>query len=416
VRRSPVRWTAIVGAFRLARRNVARQRARSAMALAAIALGVAAIIVAGGFIHDVYIQFAESIIHSQYGHVQVHRRGYALHGTQRPMDYLIERPAEMTARIARLTQGDIVLSRLRFVGLANAGGSDVPIVGEGVDPALENRLGTFVQLVAGRSLTNADRYALQVGDGVAKALRVAPGQQVTLGIVTPEGALNSLEFVVVGVFRTYSKDFDQRAVRLPLATAQELFATRGANEIVAVLGTTAATDATAAKLRAALPTAEYEVRTWRELADFYGKTVQLFDRQFGFMQTVLFLLIVLSVSNTINAAAFERLPEFGTMLALGDSPGDVRRLILLECAILGVVGSIIGIVVGTIVALALSAVGIPMPPPPNTDLGYTAQIRIVPQVLLGAFAVGTVSAIVAGVVPSWKISAMQPVDALRRAV
>jgi len=407
---------AIVGAFRLARRNVARQRARSAMALAAIALGVAAIIVAGGFIHDVYIQFAESIIHSQYGHVQVHRRGYSLHGTQRPMDYLVERPAELTASVARLTQGDIVLSRLRFVGLANAGGSDVPIVGEGVDPALENRLGTFVQRVAGRSLTNADRYALEVGDGVAKALRVAPGQPVTLGIVTPDGALNSLEFEVVGVFRTYSKDFDQRAVRLPLATAQELFATGGANEIVVVLGATAATDATAGKLRAALPSAEYEVRTWRELADFYGKTVQLFDRQFGFLQVVLFLLIVLSVSNTINAAAFERLPEFGTMLALGNSRGDVRRLILLECAILGVVGSVIGILLGTLLALALSAIGIPMPPPPNTDLGYTAQIRLVPQVLLGAFAVGAVSAIVAGVVPSWKIAAMEPVDALRRAV
>ena len=386
------------------------------MALAAIALGVSAIIVAGGFIHDVYIQFAESIIHSQYGHVQVHRRGYALHGTQRPMDYLIERPTELTTEIAQLAQADIVLSRLRFVGLANAGGSDVPIVGEGVDPELENRLGTFVQRVAGRPLTTADRYALQVGDGVAKALRVAPGQQVTLGIVTPDGALNSLEFEVVGVFRTYSKDFDQRAVRLPLATAQELFATRGVNEIVAVLGTTAATDAAAASLRAALPTAEYEVRTWRELADFYGKTVQLFDRQFGFLQAVLFLLIVLSVSNTINAAAFERLPEFGTMLALGDSRGDVRRLILLECAILGVVGSVVGIVLGTVLALALSAIGIPMPPPPNTDLGYTAQIRLVPQVLLGACAVGTISTIVAGIVPSWKISAMAPVDALRRAV
>jgi putative ABC transport system permease protein len=386
------------------------------MALAAIALGVSAIIVAGGFIHDVYIQFAESIIHSQYGHVQVHRRGYALHGTQRPMDYLIERPTELTTEIAPLAQADIVLSRLRFVGLANAGGSDVPIVGEGVDPELENRLGTFVQRVAGRPLTTADRYALQVGDGVAKALRVAPGQQVTLGIVTPDGALNSLEFEVVGVFRTYSKDFDQRAVRLPLATAQELFATRGVNEIVAVLGTTAATDAAAASLRAALPTAEYEVRTWRELADFYGKTVQLFDRQFGFLQAVLFLLIVLSVSNTINAAAFERLPEFGTMLALGDSRGDVRRLILLECAILGVVGSVVGIVLGTVLALALSAIGIPMPPPPNTDLGYTAQIRLVPQVLLGACTVGTISTIVAGIVPSWKISAMAPVDALRRAV
>jgi putative ABC transport system permease protein len=94
----------------------------------------------------------------------------------------------------------------------------------------------------------------------------------------------------------------------------------------------------------------------------------------------------------------------------------VRRLILLECAILGVVGSVIGIVLGTVLALVLSTVGIPMPPPPNTDLGYVAQIRLVPQVMLSAFAVGTVSAIVAGILPSWKIAAMKPVDALRRAV
>ena len=127
-------------------------------------------------------------------------------------------------------------------------------------------------------------------------------------------------------------------------------------------------------------------------------------------------MVVLSVANSVNMSVFERIGEFATMRALGDRARRVFQLIVTESALLGFVGALLGVALGVALAMGISAVGIPMPPPPNTDLGYTAQIRIVPQVLLGAFAVGTVSAIVAGVVPSWKIAAMQPVDALRRAV
>ncbi len=409
-------WRPLVALLQLAWRNVLRQRTRSATALVAIALGVAALIVAGGFVHDVYIQFGESIIHSHYGHLQIYRRGYTAHGTQRPSDYLIDDPTMVIDRVKELPSVDLLLSRLRFMGLASAGGGDWPIIGEGIEPSLENRLGTSIQLVDGRLLRDDDQYAVIVGDGAAKALRVVPGKPISLNVVTREGAMNSLEFDVVGVFRSYSKEFDQRAIRLPLKAAQDLLATSGVNEIVVVLTNTAATAATAIAVDASLENLGYEVRTWRDLADFYNKTVQLFDRQFGFLQGVLLLMIVLSVANTINTAAFERLPEFGTMMALGDRGRDVFRLIMLESVILGLLGSAIGLTIGLASAIAISAVGIPMPPPPNSDLGYTALIRIVPGVIVGAFGVGTISAAVAGVFPSLRIARIAPVEALRRAL
>src|SRR5207237_10548746 len=85
-------WNRVPAPVRLALRNVLRQRSRSTIALSAIALGVTAMIVAGGFIQDVYVQFAESIIHSQYGHIQIYMKGYAARGTQHPMDYIIADP------------------------------------------------------------------------------------------------------------------------------------------------------------------------------------------------------------------------------------------------------------------------------------------------------------------------------------
>ena len=55
---------------------------------------------------------------------------------------------------------------------------------------------------------------------MAEALAVAVGDWVTLTTTTAAGAINLLEFEVVGVFRSFSKDYDARAVRVPLPAAQ----------------------------------------------------------------------------------------------------------------------------------------------------------------------------------------------------
>jgi len=400
----------------MAWRNVTRQYARTATALGAVSLGVAAIVIAGGFVHDVYEQFGEAIIHSQYGHIQIYRKGYAAKGTQRPLDYLIDPRAPMLNRVKQFEGVVSVLARLRFVGTASAGGADLPIVAEGVQPDLENRLGTFVHLLEGRLLRAGERETVIVGDGLAKALRVHPGMVLTLNVVSREGALNSLEFVTVGIFRSHSKEFDARAVRLPIESARDLLGSSGQNEIVVELRDTRATEITAAEALAALGPEDYEVRTWRELADFYGKTIQLFDRQFGFLQGLLLLLIALSVSSTINASTFERLPEFGTMIALGDTRRDVSQLIVTECVILGILGSVIGVCAGIALALSISAIGIEMPPPPNTEVGYVARIQIVPVVLLAGVFVGSVAATLGGLAPAMKIARTSPVEALGRAL
>jgi len=407
---------ASMASLRLAARNVLRHRDRTLMALAAIALGVAALIVAGGFIQDVYVQFAEALIHSQYGHLQIYRKGYFAHGTQRPTEYIIENPAALIRRLEATSDVVSVLPRLRFAGTANAGGADFAIAAEGVMPGSENRLGTFLHLVEGRRLIDADTYGAFIGEGVAKALHIHPGVPISINVVTREGAVNTLDFEVVGTFRSHSKDYDQRAIRLNLNGAHELLGTDGVNEVVVELRQTAATDRVAVALEPGLAKDGFEILPWHALADFYGKTVILFDRQFGFLQIVLLAMIGLSVSNIINTATYERMPEFGTMLALGDRRRTVFALIITECVVLGVAGTLAGILLGAALAWLISAVGIPMPPPPNADLGYIARIRVVYSVLVNAGAVGLISTVLAGILPSTKVARTPPVDALRRAV
>ncbi len=402
--------------WKLALRNVFRHKARTGMTLLAIVAGVVGLVLSGGFIHDIFTQLGEVLIHSQSGHLQVARDGYYERGARSPEKYLIEQPDTLRREVAALPGVDEVMGRLYFAGLLNNGRSDLPIIGEGIEPAPEARLGSGMVISAGRRLDDQDVYGMMLGQGLAHALKLKPGDYATLVMNTSDGALNSLEFEVVGVFQTFSKDYDARAVRIPLSAAQELLVTAGVNTLVIELKQTPDTAAVAATLAARLSVKGLEVKTWLELNDFYAKTVEMYDVQFGVLRGIILLMVLLSVANSVNMSVFERVGEFGTMMALGNRTRTVFTLILAENAILGVAGAVLGVVLGILLALLISAIGIPMPPPPNADLPYIAHIRIVPSVVAGAFAVGLIATVTAALWPAARVRRIQVVEALRQNV
>jgi putative ABC transport system permease protein len=399
--------------LKLAFRNTFRHRARTLLTLGVIVAGVVAIIVAGGFIADVFVQLREATIHSQLGHIQIYRHGYRQHGAASPYKYLIEDPGTITGKLTGRPGVANAMGRLNFSGMLNNGRTDIAILGEGLEADKESQLGTSIALVAGRKLTDADAFGIMLGEGVARAANLGPDDRATLVVSTPDGAINSLDFDVVGVFRTFSKDYDARTVRVRLAAAQELLTVRAVNTLVVALHDTEATDDVAKSIRATLDAQLFEVRTWLELADFYGKTVALYRRQFMVLQIIVLVAVLLSVANSINVTVFERTGEFGTLMALGDRGKDVFWLIVAESVILGLVGGSVGAAAGSAVASAVSAVGIPMPPPPNSELGYTAQLRVTPDNLIWGMLTAVGATCLAAILPARRVARMRVVDALR---
>lgn len=400
--------------LKLALRHVFRQKTHTAMTLAAIISGVAGIILAGGWVNDVFVQLSEALIHSQSGHLQIYKRGFFAEGSRTPEKYLIAAPNDVKQRIATTAEVDSVMARLNFSGLLNNGRSDLPIVGEGVEAGREAALGSSVLITAGRQLNNKDLSGIVLGHGVAQGLKVGPGSYVTLLANTLEGALNSMDFEVVGIFQSFSNDYDARAVKIPLAAAQELLGTTSVNALVISLKKTGDTDRVAARLKEQLEVSGLEVKTWIELNDFYEKTVELYKSQFGVLQLIILIMVLLSVANSVNMSIFERTGEFGTMMALGNRSGNIFRLILAESVLLGIIGSSLGLGLGVALALSISAIGIPMPPPPNANIGYTAHIQIIPSVLLMSSAIGIAATVLAAILPAWHVSRMPVVEALRQ--
>ncbi len=399
--------------FQFALRNVFRQRARSAATLIAIAVGVAGLILAGGFVQDIIIQLGEAIIHAQTGHVQLTKKGFREGRTRAPEAYLIDQPNDKKVGAGKTAGVDRVFARLNFSGVINNGKRDLGIIGEGIEPDAEGQVGTYLQYTGGRALTAQDVDGIVVGQGVAKSLGIKIGDRVNLVISLSQGAVNTLDFELIGVFQSFSKEFDARAVRIPLPAAQELMDTPGAHVLVVMLQQTGDTDRVAAELDAAFGPQGFEVARWNKLSDFYEKTVDLYTRQFGVLQLIILLMVLLSVANSVNMSIFERTREFGTVIALGTRPTMVFRSVLMECTIIGLLGALLGMILGILMALGISAVGIPMPPPPNANLGYTAEIRLMPWQIAAAGLIGFAATFIAAIRPALRVSKIDVVEALR---
>jgi putative ABC transport system permease protein len=400
---------------RLATRNVLRQRQRSGIALIAIAAGVVALVLAGGFIDWIYWSIRENTIGSRLGHIQVVRPGYFDSGAADPLEYLLPADAVARERIARLPGVEAVAPRLAVTGLVSHGNATLSFFGEGIDPTLEARFERFVLIASGQPLAASEPRGIIVGKGLADNLGLVVGDQVVLVTNRRSGGIHAVEVRVRGLFSSATKAYDDSALRMPIDVARELLGTKGANAWVVILDDTGRTDAVAAKIRDIVAGDRLEVVPWYRLADFYNKTVALFSKQMGVLKLIIAVIIILSISNTLMMSVLERTSEIGTMMALGTTRRTILRRFVGEGAVLGVVGGVIGVSTGVAAAFAISAIGIPMPPPPGVAHGFVGEIRATFPLVTDAFVLAVATTLLASFYPAWKASRMIIVDALRHA-
>lgn len=403
--------------LKLAIRNVLRQTRRSGLGLFAVTAGVVALMLAAGFFEWNYDGMREGIIRSRLGHAQVSKKGFFEGGSADPFVFLIPETSEDRKLIEASPDVVAVAPRLHFNGLISVGESTVAFVGQGVAPDREKRLSGALRIAEGRDLEASDSKEVLLGKGLAENLGVKVGQRVVLLAGTRTRGVSAVEVLVVGVFVTSTKAYDDYALRLPLRTTQTLLQVEGVHNWLVLLDKTSRTDAVVDRLRPKLTNPDIVLTPWHQLAeaDFYNKTVELFSRQVSFLRILVGLIIVLSISNTLMNNVRERIGEIGTSMALGDTRSTVRRRFLVEGAVMGFTGGLLGVILGTIAAILISKVGIPMPPPPGMSIGYRAGINITPGIAINALFLATTTAFLAGLYPATMAARMPIVDALRHA-
>ncbi|UCV24751.1 ABC transporter permease [Ferribacterium limneticum] len=398
---------------RIAARNLKRNRNRTLIGVLTIACGLIAYLLAGGFIEWIFESMRESTIRSQLGHVQIVRPGYMEKGIADPYNFLLPAKSIEFEKIKDFPEVVSVAQRLAFSGLISHGETTISFIGEGIEPDKEEVISSHIHIRSGSNVSIADQREVLLGSGLAKKLGVNPGDTVVLLVTAANGTPNAIEAKVSGAFVTAVKEFDDNALRLPIEISRKLMRVQGSTSWVLLLNDTTQTLQTVTRLRSTLPITNFEAIPWSDLADFYNKTVVLFGKQINLMRAIIAIIIVLTISNTQTMSVLERTTEIGTILATGLHRSGILRMFILEGALIGSIGGVFGIFLGFGIAEILSLIGIPMPPAPGMDTGFTAQILVTPRLAVHALVLAIATTLIASAVPAWKASRMNIVNALR---
>ncbi len=402
--------------LRLAARNVARNRRRTLITLAALVLGTAALVMLRAMSVGFQHLLEEDVVRGETGAFQVHHRGYLADLEAFPNHLDMPHDPALVRRLEALPGVSGVTPRIVFSGRVGNGATQTLFIGRGVDPASEAkatpRAGAV--MVSGQPLTADSPRGLLITEELARSFGpgTGVGTLLNLSATSPRGRANSLDLEVQGLIRSPGGFESKRLLTLPLPVAQTLIGLEGrVTEYVVGLESLGSLDPAMAAARQLLGP-DYEVHPWYEVKPFFRDVIARQRVILGLVAGVLLVIVLTGIANTMLMSVFERVREIGTMLSVGTRRRQVMTLFLLEAALLGLAGGALGVALGGALATAIAQRGIPFQMVGSAVPGLLRPVVDPPYALL-ILGLAVLGAVLASAYPAYRASRLDPVAALR---
>lgn len=399
----------------LAYRDLRRNRRRTLLTMIAVALGLALLMVMNGYIAGVLDESLQNSIRLNTGHVQVRAAGYNDEELSLRRSELLADPEQIAAGAAALPGVKAAAPVLWAGGILSTPSDAVRLRLYGIETASPLYDPIRTALVAGAFLDPEDRDGVLIGRHLAESVGATLGGKVSLTVVDADGRANTGVFTVRGLFATGIPSYDDGAVLMPLARAQAFTSMqRHASAVVVLLNDQAGTAGVAAALRGP----DTDVRTWEDLNKLLLDTMRTGMSFYLILDGIVILIVAVILANTLLMSVFERIREMGILSALGMRGGQLMQMFLLEAAILGLAGLVIGALLGAAGVGYLATVGIPIGEAAGAAgssiaLGSTLHARFVPGTFAALAAAMLAIILAAALYPAWYAARLEPVEALR---
>ena len=397
----------------LAWRNVVRNWRRSLITAAAVAIGLAAMLVLWGVNdggHNAMIRnFQDTLV----GSLQIHKRGYF----KKPrLETHIEAPAAIRAAL-RSAGVERWTERLSGFMLAAGQEASLGLQVVGVDPAREPLVTDLARrLREGRLLVADDERVALLDAGAARRLGIGLGDHLVLLGQDRYGGLAAERMTLVGILGDSGADAEGGIAFAPLRAVQDMLGMEDRITEVVVRSENAALDGLAARVRAALGAEDLEVLRWFDMYPLIMEGVAL-DNGFNYIFFAIVLVIVIAgVVNTVLVSTIQRTREFGILMALGTSRLKIAAILGAESAFIGLAGCGAGIAIGLGAVGYLNWVGIDLSAMGESLTRFYFDPVIRPEIdtdHLLITVLGLVAAIaLSALYPAYRAMQLSPVEAI----
>ena len=387
----------------------------SLISMAGIALGVAALIVVLSVMNGFQQELRARIL-AVVSHVQLSGPGNRLDDWPR-----IAKAAAANPR---------VLEAAPFInaqGMLTYGQGVRGVIVRGVLPGLEERVADIGQHMRSGKLAALvpGEFGIVLGSALARGIGAFPGDKVALiapqGQVTPAGVIPRLkQFTVVGTFEIGMHEYDSSLALMHLEDAQRLYQLGGGVSGVRLkLDDLFAAREVARDLAARLAPDVHASDWTRSHANFF-RAVEIEKRVMFIILTLIVAVAAFNIVSTLVMLVTDKQADIAILRTLGAAPGSILQIFVVQGAMIGVIGTLLGVTGGVLLAVNVATVvpaieslfGFKFLSPEVyyiTDLPSDVQLRDVMTIGL----VSLVMSFVATLYPSWRAARVNPAEALR---
>jgi putative ABC transport system permease protein len=360
---------------------------------------------------------SRNIIDYETGHLEIFATGYYREEGVFPLDTIIQDPQRVIGTIEDVSGIKTIAPRVKFQATISNGIDELPVLGMGIDIQQDKKVFEIVNsVVEGTYLQQAGDVL--VGKDLAGDMDLKLGSFLTIITKDRNGTYNAYDLTVTGIINTGHPLFDRNMAIITIGQAQELLAIgTGVTEMSIRAHDENRLDQLKNDLENKLGK-DYEVLNWKELNAAIFE-VSGFKRAGQFIIALVVVIIAaVGIINTMLMAVMERIPEIGTLKAMGYSNSRIVRMFVYEGGIIGAFGSLLGCFIGFLLSLYITYVGLDFSNYfQNMDIVYPIKFIIKGEIdyfmIFYVFLFGIFVSVFVTLWPVQKATKLEPVDALR---
>ncbi|HSK86765.1 MAG TPA: ABC transporter permease [Anaerolineales bacterium] len=397
--------------FKLAYRNLGRNKTRSLLSALAVGVGMALLLLMASVMEGEMRGALDNTIRLQSGHLQIRPAAYEEGKLSLKWEDLIANPEQLAEKLKSLPQVTEATPRLIASTILTIRDESKGVQILAIDPGSAANQPFRDGMLAGEFLQADDREGILVGNLLAEKLRLKVGDRVNLLVTTSNGDVVEQLFIVRGIYTTRTPGFDEGTIFMPLAKAQTITATENhASAIFVLLQDREQAEA----VEQALQSNSLQILTWREQNQF----VVQFEDYAGVFLIFLYLIVLgitaTVVTNTLVMAVFERTREIGILAAIGMKGRGIMAQFLAEAALLATGGVIGGLIIGGAMVAYFNVNGFYIGNMGITGVLFEDRIYayLTPNNAITLAIVTYIITLVASLYPARLAARMEPVEAL----
>jgi len=399
--------------FTLAWRNLWRNHRRTLIMLAAITVGVWAMIFMTALMRGMVDDMLLNGIRNLPGEVQIHHPQYR---DDPSINNSISTPDEKLLKALQIAEVKAWTNRVRVPAVISSERDSRGITLLGIIPESEVQLSFDLDSISeGRFLKNSNDSGLVIGAKMAERLETRLGKRVVVMSQDPENNIADRGFRIVGIYKAKIASLEEMYVYAGLKTVQKLLKLENKVSEIAITGENYRHVESWYPVIKKAAGQDLQTLPWYQVDTYLGTMLTVMDGFVLVWVVVIFLALSFGLVNTLVMAVFERIREIGLMQALGMRPSLILYQILIESFLLLLIGLLLGnlLAVGTIIPLQdgidVSAVAKGMEMMGTSSVLYPA-LKL--NDILLANAVVIILGLLTSILPAWHAASFDPIEAL----